>query len=182
MLQTADQRFEGEILNTLVNQFEAVLMAIIENPVRPIREILPLMEEAIASNQTSSMQPALQTPPNLNREELEGWFFSPRNPLELKLTEIWESVLGVRPLSIDASFFDLGGNSLLAMQLFNQMQQELNCALPLSSLFQAPNVLQFAALLSQDQPASQWSSLVPIQLSGSRLPFFFHGGSADALT
>ena len=182
MLQTADQCFEGEILNTLLNQFEAVLMAIIENPVRSIREILPLMEGAIASNQTSSMQPALQTPPNLSREELEGWFFSPRNPLELKLTEIWESVLGVRPLSIDASFFDLGGNSLLAVQLFNQMQQELNCTLPLSSLFQAPNVHQFAALLSQDQPASQWSSLAPIQLSGFRLPFFFHGGSADALT
>ncbi|MEO1298230.1 MAG: alpha/beta fold hydrolase, partial [Cyanobacteria bacterium J06636_16] len=109
-------------------------------------------------------------------------FFTPNNPLELQLTQIWESVLGVRPLSVEASFFAMGGDSLLAVQLFNQMQQQLNCTLPLATLFQAPNVRQFAALLSQDEPVSQWSSLVPIQTNGARPPLFFHGGSADALT
>ena len=70
----------------------------------------------------------------------------------------------------------------MAIQLFNQMQQQLNCTFPLASLFKAPNVRQFAELLTQAQPASPWSSLVPIQPSGSQQPFFFHGGSADALT
>ncbi|MEL6232008.1 MAG: alpha/beta fold hydrolase, partial [Cyanobacteria bacterium J06627_3] len=158
----------------LLEQFQTVLEAITDNPDRSIAQILPPQP---------LRRPAAAPPePILSRDQLEGNFFAPSNPLELTLTQIWESVLGVSPLSIDDNFFDVGGDSLLAVQLFNQMQQQLDCALPLATLFQAPNVRQFAALLSQEQPVSQWSSLVPIQTSGSRLPFFFHGGSADALT
>lgn len=160
----------------LLEQFQTVLETITANPGRSIAQILP--SPPLARPQKTASPPETM----LSRDQLEGYFFAPSNPLELTLTQIWESVLGIRPLSVDDNFFDVGGDSLLAVQLFNQMQQQLDCALPLATLFQAPNVRQFAALLSQDQPVSQWSSLVPIQTSGSRLPFFFHGGSADALT
>ncbi|MEL7328705.1 MAG: condensation domain-containing protein [Cyanobacteria bacterium J06559_1] len=126
----------------------------------------------------------------------------PRTPLELTLIRIWESVLGATSLGCDANFFELGGDSLLAVQLFNQMQQQLNCRLPLATLFLAPTIRQLAALLEKEHASQQdsdqasskqdsskqasfsasWTSLVPIQPKGDRLPFFFHGGSADALT
>ncbi|MBE9068750.1 alpha/beta fold hydrolase, partial [Leptolyngbya cf. ectocarpi LEGE 11479] len=173
------QSLNDDVLATLLSQFQTVLMAIVENPEWPISKILPPQELTVSQHPTES---ADSTSANLSRDQLEGRFFAPSNPLELKLTQIWESVLGVRPLSVEDNFFEVGGNSLLAVQLFNQMQQQLDCALPLATLFQAPNVRQFAALLSQDQPVSQWSSLVPIQTSGTKLPLFFHGGSADALT
>ena len=174
-----EQSLKGEALVALLEEFQAVLEAIVNTPQQLIR--------AVVSPHTNAATQAVPTlasvmSPNLNRAKLEGHFFTPNNPLELQLTQIWASVLGVYPLSVEASFFDMGGDSLLAVQLFNQMQQQLNCTLPLSSLFQAPNVRQFAALLSQAEPVSQWSSLVPIQTNGSRPPLFFHGGSADALT
>ncbi|MBX2864953.1 MAG: alpha/beta fold hydrolase [Leptolyngbyaceae cyanobacterium MAG.088] len=176
MLQ-ADEAY-NQVLPVLLKQFEHVLTAIVENPEQTVGEVLP-PQALVADKPTESLaEPAV----NLSRDRLEGSFFAPSNPLELKLTQIWKTVLRVTSLSVNDSFFDMGGNSLLAVQLFNEMQQQLNCALPLATLFQAPNVRQFATLLSQDQAVSQWSSLVPIQTSGSRIPFFFHGGSADALT
>ena len=181
MLRSEAERFDEAVLATLLKQFQALLSAIAAHPQHPIGAILPSRELAV-STQATTLNPNAVAPMNLNRDKLEGSFFAPRNRLELQLTQIWETVLGVHPLSIEDSFFDLGGDSLLAVQLFNQMQQHLNCTLPLASLFQAPNIRKFAALLSQEQPTSQWSSLVPIQTSGSRTPLFFHGGSADALT
>ncbi|MGD1805288.1 condensation domain-containing protein [Dapis sp. BLCC M126] len=177
-----DRHFEPQIIQTLLEKFEQILNNIIQNPLQAIAEIVPLTDSVIRESHSPKTISHTNSSLKLNREELEGSFFTPQNPMELKLTQIWESVLGVSPLNVEASFFDLGGNSLMAVQLFNQMQQQLNCTLPLASLFQAPNVRKFARLLSQEQPVSQWSSLVPIQSNGSKLPFFFHGGSADALT
>ena len=105
----------------------------------------------------------------------------PRTPLELKLIKIWETVLNLSPLSVTNSFFDLGGDSMLAVQLFNRMQEQLDHTPPLATLFQAPTIRKFAHYLNQ-QNNSSWSSLVPVQTSGTRIPLFFHGGSADALT
>lgn len=166
-----------DVLTTLLKQFQSVLAAIVEHPEKTVGEIMPPQALTVPSTENSEANVA-----NLSRDQLEGRFFAPSNPLELKLTQIWEAVLGVSPLSVEDNFFDMGGDSLLAVQLFNRMQQQLDCALPLATLFQAPNVRQFAPLLSQEQPVSQWSSLVPIQPIGSKIPLFFHGGSADALT
>lgn len=176
-----EERFAEAGLTALLEQLQGMLQAIADNPKQTIRAIVPHSPFPIPHSPSQADSSPVTTP-NLNREHLAGHFFTPNNPLELQLTQIWESVLGVRPLSVEASFFAMGGDSLLAVQLFNQMQQQLNCTLPLATLFQAPNVRQFAALLSQDEPVSQWSSLVPIQTNGARPPLFFHGGSADALT
>ncbi|NEO57605.1 MAG: hypothetical protein F6K54_33770 [Okeania sp. SIO3B5] len=177
-----NQHFEPQIIQTLLEQFEKILNNIIQNPSKAIADIIPLTNSVISENQSPKTVSNTNYSLKLNKKEIKSGFFTPQNPIEFKLTQIWESVLGVSPLNLEASFFDLDGNSLMAVELFNQMQHQLNCTLPLASLFQAPNVRKFALLLSQEQPVSQWSSLVPINSHGSRLPFFFHGGSADALT
>lgn len=53
----------------------------------------------------------------------------PRNDLERRLAEIWTSVLGAQNFSVDSNFFEVGGDSLLALQL---SQRALAAGLPLS--------------------------------------------------
>ncbi|MEM9161530.1 MAG: alpha/beta fold hydrolase [Cyanobacteria bacterium P01_F01_bin.4] len=177
MLFAEGQGYDARHLQALLQAFKTLLTNIVATPELTIRQILPEPEPVVAI--PSPAAPVV----NLS-QQLDDHFSLPRTPLELKLTQIWESVLGIRPLSTEASFFDLGGDSMLAVQLFNQMQQQLDCTLPLATLFRAPNVRQFAALLRQSdqRPQNAWSSLVPIQTGGTGHPFFFHGGSADALT
>lgn len=57
-------------------------------------------------------------------------YAAPRNAVELKLQEIWQSVLGIKPIGIDDSFFELGGHSLNAIKVELQME---GCGLQLNS-------------------------------------------------
>jgi thioesterase domain-containing protein/aryl carrier-like protein len=96
----------------------------------------------------------------------------PRNATEASLAEIWEQVLGVRPLGVRDNFFERGGHSLLAVRLFARIKKRFGRDLPLAVLFQAPTVEQLAPLLHEEGESPLWSSLVPIQPGGSRPPLF----------
>ena len=108
-------------------------------------------------------------------------YVAPRTELERQLALIWQNLLGVK-VGIHDSFFELGGSSLLAVRLFTQIEQEFGERLPLATLFQAATVEQQSLLLKQEKPPLLWSSLVPIQPNGSKLPLFaVHGLYGDVL-
>lgn len=100
----------------------------------------------------------------------------PKDALELQLTGIWESVLGIRPIGTEQNFFDLGGHSILAVRLMHRIEQALQRKLPITTLLQAPTIAGLAELMRREGWSPSWSSLVPIQPRGSRAPFFcVHG-------
>ena len=107
---------------------------------------------------------------------------SPRTSLEVELARIWEQILGIKIASVRDNFFDLGGHSLLAAQMFAQIEKVFKVRLPLATLYEAPVIEDLALFLQGDLVSSGWSSLVPIQPSGSRPPFFcFHGAGGNVL-
>jgi len=106
------------------------------------------------------------------RQFLQNSFIAPRNTLEMLLVKTWETVLDVRPIGVTDNFFDLGGQSLLAIHLFARIEKVFGKKLPLTALFQAPTVEQLAGLLSEEKWSPTWSSLVPIQPGGSKPPLF----------
>ncbi|HEX7360856.1 MAG TPA: amino acid adenylation domain-containing protein [Bryobacteraceae bacterium] len=96
----------------------------------------------------------------------------PRDPIEVQLTALWEEILNVRPIGIRQNFFDLGGHSLLAVKLMTRVQQAFGEDIPLSAVLRAPTIEQLAAALRRNRHAGPRSALVPMQPSGSNLPFF----------
>ncbi|MGH8057643.1 MAG: AMP-binding protein, partial [Candidatus Entotheonellia bacterium] len=103
---------------------------------------------------------------------MEQGFVASRNAVERRLAREWEQVLGIHPIGARDGFFELGGHSLLAVRLFAQIERAFGRRLPLSSLFQAKTIEAQARLLSQEETAAAWTSLVPIQPDGTRPPFF----------
>src|SRR5208282_1067848 len=98
------------------------------------------------------------------------------------LTEIWQRLLGVVHIEPNQNYFDLGGDSILAVQLFAEIEKVFKVKLPLATLFEAPTVAQLAQILRREAPTSGWSPLVPIQPTGSRPPFFcVHGAGGGVL-
>jgi len=105
-----------------------------------------------------------------------------RNDTEKRLTKLWEELLGVAPIGIRQNYFDLGGNSLLAVRLFARIEKEFHVNLPLATLFEAQTIEQLADVLDNKGEEGGWSPLVTIQPSGSRPPFFcIHGGGGSVL-
>ncbi len=96
----------------------------------------------------------------------------PRDELEERLVEVWQEVLGVRPIGVNESFFDLGGHSLLAMRLFAALERALGMRLPLAMLLEAPTVEDQARRIREAGWRSQRSTLVPIKPGGSRPPLY----------
>lgn len=110
--------------------------------------------------------------PDENRSVIEKDFVPPQDELEVRLTKIWEQLLGVHPIGIRDNFFDLGGHSLLAVRLFTQIEKLFGKNLPLATLFEAPTIEQLAVLLRQKGWTPSWSSLVTLQPGGAKRPFF----------
>ncbi|GAA3071374.1 non-ribosomal peptide synthetase [Streptosporangium carneum] len=72
---------------------------------------------------------------------------APRDATEETLCALFAEVLGVARVGIDDSFFDLDGQSLLAMRLISRIQAVLGEDLPISALFDAPTVAGLAERL-----------------------------------
>ena len=89
-----------------------------------------------------------------------------------QLTRIWQDLLGIPSIAPDQDYFDLGGDSPLAVQLFARIEKTFNVKLPLATLFEAPTIEGLAEVLRRDVPAPGWSPLVAIQTEGSRPSFF----------
>jgi len=99
-----------------------------------------------------------------------------------RLARIWQELLGVESILPDQNYFDLGGDSPLAVHLFARIEKEFGVKLPLATLFEAPTIEELAQILHQEAAASGWSPLVPIQPAGSRPPFFcVHGAGGNVL-
>jgi amino acid adenylation domain-containing protein len=97
---------------------------------------------------------------------------TPRDSVEIQLTELWKEILGVSKIGIRDSFFDLGGHSLLVVSLLAEIEKVFGVSLPLATLFHAKTVEQLAEVLRSRGFSSPWSSLVPMEPGGSRTPFF----------
>ena len=99
-----------------------------------------------------------------------------------QLCRIWQQLLGIESVGPDQNYFDLGGDSILAVQLFAQIEHVFGVKLPVATLFDAPTVAELARILHHDSPTSGWSPLVAVQPTGSRPPFFcMHGAGGNVL-
>ena len=120
--------------------------------------------------------------PDAGRGALEHTYLAPRDNLERQLANIWEKILDVKSVGVEDSFFELGGNSLLAVRLFAQIENRFGKRLPLSALFQAPTIGQLASALRDSESSKAWSSLVAIQPHGSKAPLYcIHAAGANVL-
>jgi thioesterase domain-containing protein/acyl carrier protein len=96
----------------------------------------------------------------------------PTTTVELQLTALWCQVLGVDAIGTHDNFFDAGGHSLKAVELFSHIQEVFGRQLPLATLFKAPTIAELAAVIESADGKPALRSLVAIQPGGRKTPFF----------
>ncbi|GAB3886056.1 hypothetical protein GCM10029964_049720 [Kibdelosporangium lantanae] len=74
-------------------------------------------------------------------------FVRPAAGLEQDIAAIWEQLLGVADVGRDDSFFELGGNSLRAIQVVSRVNEMLGTRHPVRVLYENPTVGELAASL-----------------------------------
>ncbi|NEE54647.1 hypothetical protein G3M55_59915, partial [Streptomyces sp. SID8455] len=71
---------------------------------------------------------------------------APRTATERVLARIWSEVLHAGEVGADDDFFDLGGDSILALQVVTRLRAATSVALPWRALFERPVLADLAAL------------------------------------
>jgi natural product biosynthesis luciferase-like monooxygenase protein len=72
----------------------------------------------------------------------------PKSDLEMQIAELWKKVLKLDEIGLNENFFDLGGHSLLVVQLHNQLKEALDQPISLTDLYQYTTVATLANFLS----------------------------------
>ncbi len=128
--------------------------------------------------------------PDSSRPQLDVAYAAPQTSIEEKLVEIWEEILGLRPIGIHDNFFDLGGHSLAGASLISRLNRTFGLDLAVRVLFEAPTVAQLTSsievqhrTLSKSKrmaPKEKPSYLVELQSGrGKTRAFFFPGGGGS---
>lgn len=76
-------------------------------------------------------------------------FVAPRSELETQIADVWRRVLRVEQVGAHDNFFDLGGHSLLMVQVHNELQA-LRPGMPLVKLLEHPTVSALATYMSEE--------------------------------
>jgi amino acid adenylation domain-containing protein len=99
----------------------------------------------------------------------------PRDMFEHVLVNIWERMLEVDGIGVFDHFFEIGGHSLLAARLMDEIERETGVTAPLAALF-ADDTIAGLARLCQERLPDLAAPVVTINEAGTRAPFvFLHG-------
>ena len=100
---------------------------------------------------------------------------APRDMFEQVLAGIWQRLLGTAEIGVFDHFFEIGGHSLLAARLFDEIECETGVTAPLAAIFRDDTIAGLARAL-RERPAMLDAPIVPINDSGKLPPLvFLHG-------
>ena len=128
-----------------------------------------VLVETLPLNPTTGKLDASQLPPPPARRSygLEELTLAPGAGWEEKsqfMATLWERLLGLDPgvVGQDSNFFDLGGHSLMAVRLVNQIERKMECSVTVKQLYDHPTVKQLTNFIhtgreqaGHSQPNSQ---------------------------
>jgi phthiocerol/phenolphthiocerol synthesis type-I polyketide synthase E len=78
----------------------------------------------------------------------------PRNSLEKQIADLWQQQLGIEEADIGESFLELGGNSLMAVQLISRVRDVFGVDLPVGEFLRSPTIMAMAENIALAQAQS----------------------------
>lgn len=113
---------------------------------------------------------------SVEQQDIRPPYVSPETSLEKKLAEIWNQVLRLPQIGIHDNFFDLGGQSILAMKVVMQATR-MGIALKPRSIFLHPTIAELAREAGQGVNVEKvphqalWAATGPVPLTPAQLRF-----------
>ncbi|RME43407.1 MAG: hypothetical protein D6796_13140, partial [Caldilineae bacterium] len=162
-LQYRTALFRPETAAALGKYFQMVLAQVVARPALRLSELPPPPPPVRAG----------QPPPVATAA-----FVSPRDALEERLAQLWETVLGVEePAGATDNFFERGGYSLAAVRLAAAIESAFGVDFSPAHVYQFPTVAAQADALRREGGLAVKGSLVVLRSGGDRPPVFLLPGN-----
>lgn len=144
----------------LIDQLRALLSATLPEYMVPaqyaVLPALPLTENGKVDRQALAAR-------TIPREGIARRFAAPRTPTEAELVRIWSAVLRIDKVGIHDHFFELGGDSILSIQVVSRCRQS-GLRLTSKDLFDHPTIAQLAEACT---PIAVATDAAPEQVAGA---------------
>ena len=125
---------------------------------------------------------ALPAPESL-RPQLAKAYLAPRDALEVRLAALMAEAVGVKPVGVRDSFFDLGGDSLATVEFLLAVETALEAKIELNAFLEEPTVEALARAINEVRDFRPSTALVSLRTDGSGPPLFLiHGAGGLAFT
>lgn len=82
-----------------------------------------------------------------SRDDLLTPYEAPANEIETAIAEIWQGILGIQQIGVNDQFVELGGNSLLAIQMIAITSETFQIDLAVDSFFKEPTIRGLAEVV-----------------------------------
>ncbi|MFC5754115.1 amino acid adenylation domain-containing protein [Actinomadura rugatobispora] len=96
----------------------------------------------------------------------------PATPAEEILCDLFAEVLGLDRVGAEDSFFELGGDSLLAIRLISRIRAVLDVEVSIRTLIGTPTVAEIAASLHEHDRTGDFAPVVAFRTEGDKPPIF----------
>jgi amino acid adenylation domain-containing protein len=85
----------------------------------------------------------------------DSHFIAPRYDIEQQLTDIWCEILTLDKVSINENFFEIGGNSLLSLEVQKLVAERTSYEIELTDVFEYPTINGLANYLSREEDVEE---------------------------
>ncbi len=132
--------FQEATVTRLLANFQDLLQKLADAPEQRLSD-LPRLTGKNGKNGKNAAQEASQA---------AAVYVPPQSEMERLVAGIWQEVLRLDHISIEANFFEIGGRSLALMQIAAQLQETLKRTIPSVELFKRPTIKEMAAYLDRE--------------------------------
>lgn len=133
--------FQAAAMTRLLEHFQSLLASLAANPAQHLSELPRLGEQCRVHS--------------VGQAAAAGVYVAPQTEMEHTVATLWQEVLHLERVSIDANFFELGGRSLDLVQVGTRLHTLLNLEISLQDLFQQSTIRLLAHYLARKQDSSQ---------------------------
>jgi amino acid adenylation domain-containing protein len=157
VLTRAEASGENRLVAYLVANGEAV--SSVSEPRNFLKKKLPdymvpsafVLLDALPLTPSGKVDRRALPPPDSVRPSLEAQYVAPRSDAERMIANTWQEVLRLEKVGMHDNFFDLGGHSLLMVQVHSKLRQAFEKNISMVEMFQYPTIASLAKHLNRKQ-------------------------------
>lgn len=128
--------------------------------------------EKLPTNHNAKLDRSQLPYPSTKNMIVSAEFQAASNDVEKALIEIWENLFNIKNIGVDHNFFELGGDSLLAVNFLIEVDNKFDKFIPISIMLDAPTIRDIAKIVSSEHPIEGVGDVVVLKKGNTEPPLF----------
>ena len=117
-----------------------------------LEQIPNSLRRKISDLQALLFAPTISAPESKRKFRADSTdYAAPNSEMERRISSVWQEMFGLERVSVEENLFDLGGHSLLIVQLQSRLVKALKQDFPIVALFEYPTIRLLAAQLDSTE-------------------------------